>query len=301
MKNLLKALPIVLLSSLAGNSAQAEIEHETKKSIALVSSGIIGGILGGPLGFIAAGVGGALVVDAVFDENSLPEKAPPQAIAQQLTPEIMGSESSTDDPFADDFGERTSSTDLATITDSDTEITSPETNDSEASNGQAVSLTANSIDSGVQLSLLFDTNQDQLSYDMLDTIDGVKEAIKQESNSLIRINGYADARGSEAFNEDLAYRRAESVANYLVDQGIDRDRIIMRSMGESQSSPDSDAIALAKDRRVDLQLDRSLTASNATSCDDTNTAMNGSCEAVDQAEVLGQNLAELDEGLAQSH
>ena len=106
MKTLLKALPIVLLSSLAGHSAQAEIEHETKKSIALVSSGIIGGILGGPVGFIVAGVGGALVVDAVFDENSLPEKATPQAIAQQVAPEAMTTESLTDDPFADDpFGD----------------------------------------------------------------------------------------------------------------------------------------------------------------------------------------------------
>ena len=164
MKTLLKALPIVLLSSLAGHSAQAQIEHETKKSIALVSSGIIGGILGGPVGFIVAGVGGALVVDAVFDENSLPEKAPPQAIAQQLAPETMATESLTDDPFADDFGESASSTNLATITDSDTEITSPETTDSEAPNAQAVSLTAHSTDSAVQLSLLFDTNQDQLSY-----------------------------------------------------------------------------------------------------------------------------------------
>ena len=92
MKTLLKALPIVLLSSLAGHSAQAEIEHETKKSIALVSSGIIGGILGGPVGFIVAGVGGALVVDAVFDENSLPEKAPPQSIAQQVASETMTTE-----------------------------------------------------------------------------------------------------------------------------------------------------------------------------------------------------------------
>ena len=301
MKTLLKALPIVLLSSLAGHSAQAEIEHETKKSIALVSSGIIGGILGGPVGFIVAGVGGALVVDAVFDENSLPEKAPPQAIAQQLVPEMMTTESSTDDPFADDFGESASSANLATITDSDTEITSPETTDSEAANTQAVSLTANSTDSGVQLSLLFDANQEQLSYDMLDTIDGMTEAIKQEPNSLIRIDGYADARGSEAFNEDLAYRRAESVANYLVDNGIDRERIIVRSMGESQSSPDSDVIAYAKDRKVELRLDRSLTASNATSCDDTNTTISNSCEAVDQSEALGQNLAELDEGLAQSH
>ena len=301
MKTLLKALPIVLLSSLAGHSAQAEIEHETKKSIALVSSGIIGGILGGPLGFIVAGVGGALVVDAVFDENSLPEKAPPQAIAQQVAPEAMTTESLKDDPFVDDFGESAPSTDLATTTDSDTEITSSEAADSEAVNTQAVSLTANSTDSGVQLSLLFDTNQDQLSYDMLDTIDGMTEAIMQEPNSLIRIDGYADARGSEAFNEDLAYRRAESVANYLVDNGIDRERIIVRSMGESQSSPDSDVIAYAKDRKVELRLDRSLTASTAASCNDTDIPMSESCEGVDQAEALGHNLAELDEGLAQSN
>ena len=49
MKTLFKVLPIVFLSTLASHTAQAEIEHETKKSIALVSSGIIGGLLGDDL------------------------------------------------------------------------------------------------------------------------------------------------------------------------------------------------------------------------------------------------------------
>ena len=264
-----------------------------------MSSGIIGGILGGPVGFIVAGVGGALVVDAVFDEKGLPEKVPSQAIAQHVTPETMTTEISTDDPFADDLGESVSSTDVATMTDSNTGITSSETTDTEAPNAQAFSLMANSTNSSVQLSLLFDTNQDQLSYDMLDTIDGMTEAIKQSPIAWFGLTVCGCPR-SEAFNEDLAYRRAESVANYLVDNGIDRERIIVRSMGESQSSPDSDVIALAKDRRVELRLDRSLTASTTASCDDTNTAINGSCEAADQSEALGQNLAELDEGLTKS-
>ena len=131
------------------------------------------------------------------------------------------------------------------------------------------------------------------------------EAIKAEPNSLIRIDGFADPRGSEAFNLDLAHRRAENVANYLVEQGIDRNRIVVRSMGESQASASIDNhLAYAQDRKVELSLDNSLTASSTPSCDETSSSANDSCGGIKEASLIETSentLAELDDGLAQGN
>ena len=35
----------------------------------MAATSAIGGLIGGPIGFVAAGVGGALLADAVFDKN----------------------------------------------------------------------------------------------------------------------------------------------------------------------------------------------------------------------------------------
>ena len=314
MKTLIKALPIVLLSTLASHTAQAEIEHETKKSIALVSSGIIGGILGGPVGFIVAGIGGALVVDAVFDENKMLESPAPIVIAEQTTSQMK--EDTMSDAIAKDDKVGESVADLTTIVnnanessptdDGAIELSSSESIDKNNPIIQSATITDSSTNENpVRVSLLFDTNEDQLSYAMLNSIDDVTEAIKAEPNSLIRIDGFTDPRGSEAFNLDLAHRRAENVANYLVEQGIDRNRIVVRSMGESQASASNDDyLAYAQDRKVELSLDNSLTATSSPSCDETRSEVNDSCKSIEAASLLETSentIAELDGGLVQGN
>ena len=314
MKPLLKAAPIIMLAALNTQPVQAEIEHETKKSIALVSSGIIGGILGGPIGFIVAGIGGVLVVDAVYDENKMLESSAPIVIAEQTTPQMK--EDMMNHAIAKDYKVGESVTDLTTIVidanesspidDGAIELSSSDTIDTNNSVIQsATTAHSSTTENPVRVSLLFDTNEDQLSYSMLKSIDDVTEAIKAEPNSLIRIDGFTDPRGSQAFNLDLAHRRAENVANYLIEQGIDRNRIIVRSMGESQSSASSeDYLAYAQDRKVELSLDSSLTATSSPSCDDTRSEVNDSCKSIEAASLLETSentIAELDGGLAQGN
>ena len=271
MKTIIKALPLVVLATLASQTAHAEIAHETKKSIAFVSSGIVGGILGGPAGFFFAGVGGSLVADAIFDD-SRHDKEEPLVISEQSTPLIT--EELVTDSISGNQAASTDKTELTVVDDvsseSVVEVSPSETSDNSEQGAQSPALV-----NSVQIGLLFDTNQDQLSHSMLETIDKVTEAIKAEPNSLIRIDGYADPRGTEAFNLDLSYRRAENVANYLAEKGIDRSRIIVRSMGEGQSSSaDNDYPAHVQERKVELKLDTSLAASNSPPCD----SVNNSCE-----------------------
>lgn len=62
--------------------------------------------------------------------------------------------------------------------------------------------------------------------------------------------GHADRVGSEAYNRDLALRRALTVASYLVARGVDPDRLqALVSWGEEQPVVDTDQPS-APNRRV---------------------------------------------------
>ncbi|MDP2724066.1 MAG: carboxypeptidase regulatory-like domain-containing protein [Bacteroidales bacterium] len=50
----------------------------------------------------------------------------------------------------------------------------------------------------------------------------------------IQINAHTDARGRNEYNMELSAQRAAAVVNYLVDQGVSRNRLIAKGWGENQ-------------------------------------------------------------------
>ena len=72
----------------------------------------------------------------------------------------------------------------------------------------------------------------------------------------VRIAGYADPRGSEAYNSELSLRRAQGVAAVLMSAGVARERILIEAHGKSESdSADGDLDGYAFDRRVTVRLE----------------------------------------------
>lgn len=70
----------------------------------------------------------------------------------------------------------------------------------------------------------------------------------------IRIVGRADARGSEAYNQDLGTSRAEAARDYLVGRGVPTANLNVVSKGEQGATGDDEA-SRELDRRVDLERD----------------------------------------------
>ncbi len=95
------------------------------------------------------------------------------------------------------------------------------------------------------------------AYDELESLVGVMEAYE---NLEIHLEAYADRRGSVEYNMDLASRRAESVRDFLVDRGIDPDRITTEIYGETKEvidveNPDTDLPTIwAQNRAVQITL-----------------------------------------------
>jgi len=69
------------------------------------------------------------------------------------------------------------------------------------------------------------------------------------------VAGYADPRGSDAYNNELSLRRAANVAAVLMSAGVSRERILIEAYGKSAAaSADGDLDSYALERRVTVRL-----------------------------------------------
>ena len=84
-------------------------------------------------------------------------------------------------------------------------------------------------------------------------LDAGVDTLKQVPDLLASLDGHTDERGSEAYNQDLSFRRAQAVYRYFVNAGISPDRLVFRGFGESVPlDPASNETAWAANRRVEI-------------------------------------------------
>ncbi|TON25989.1 hypothetical protein CGH62_21605 [Vibrio parahaemolyticus] len=85
------------------------------------------------------------------------------------------------------------------------------------------------------------------------------QQLRDYPSDTIRIVGYTDSSGPEIYNIGLSERRAQSVADYLVQQGIDASRLTVMGMGENSPVASNDtAEGRAQNRRVEVHFDTTV-------------------------------------------
>ncbi|MDH0304006.1 MULTISPECIES: OmpA family protein [unclassified Pseudomonas] len=71
----------------------------------------------------------------------------------------------------------------------------------------------------------------------------------------VKVVGFTDSVGSDSYNQGLSERRASSVAEYLISQGLAPNKVTSQGRGESQPVADNDSDeGRARNRRVELHL-----------------------------------------------
>jgi outer membrane protein OmpA-like peptidoglycan-associated protein len=86
-------------------------------------------------------------------------------------------------------------------------------------------------------------------------LNSVAKVLTKYKETLVEIAGHTDSVGSAESNQTLSERRANAVAEFLVSEGIIRDRIIVIGAGERLPVADNDsAQGRALNRRVELSL-----------------------------------------------
>ncbi len=86
-------------------------------------------------------------------------------------------------------------------------------------------------------------------------LDDLVAKVKGINLEVIIAVGHTDSVGSDAYNQKLSVRRAESVKAYLVSKGIEKNRIYTEGKGEKQPVADNKTSeGRAKNRRVEIEV-----------------------------------------------
>ena len=79
--------------------------------------------------------------------------------------------------------------------------------------------------------------------------------LREYEKTIIEVAGHTDSTGSDAYNQRLSERRAQSVAQYLEGQGIRPLRIVTEGYGERYPVASNETAAgRQQNRRVELTL-----------------------------------------------
>ena len=136
--------------------------------------------------------------------------------------------------------------------------------------GSASQITWTETKAGVTADLpsavLFDFDSAALRPEAKGMLDELARGIKSRAPRLLQIEGHTDAKGSDAYNQNLSERRAQAVLNYLAERGgLDRQLMQAKGFGESRpiapnAKPDGsdDPEGRQRNRRVEvvLEIDR---------------------------------------------
>ena len=101
--------------------------------------------------------------------------------------------------------------------------------------------------------ILFDTDSDHLKDESKPTLDSLVAAARTQPTWNFGIEGYTDNVGSDAHNQTLSEKRAISVKAYLVNAGVDTNRLTTQGFGSGNPVSGNDTeLGRSQNRRVEI-------------------------------------------------
>lgn len=101
----------------------------------------------------------------------------------------------------------------------------------------------------------FDYDGSKIRPDAAKILTDAAKTLKRNPETDILITGNCDIRGSEQYNEKLGRKRAESVRQFILDEGIDAKRIRIISRGKLDAIAHvTDLVGMAKDRNAQFMI-----------------------------------------------
>ncbi|QEK92696.1 OmpA family protein [Achromobacter insolitus] len=82
--------------------------------------------------------------------------------------------------------------------------------------------------------VLFDFDKTAIRPAAEPTLRDIASLIKSSSAGTVTIEGHTDAKGSASYNKDLSLRRAQAVAQWLASHGVDKSRLAVKGLGDTQ-------------------------------------------------------------------
>jgi len=97
-----------------------------------------------------------------------------------------------------------------------------------------VTINLTAIDMPIELpNIFYDFNKWDLRPESMVSLDKLVETLNDNPNVTIELMSHTDSRDTEAYNQELSQKRAQSVVQYLIDKGIEQERLSAKGYGES--------------------------------------------------------------------
>jgi outer membrane protein OmpA-like peptidoglycan-associated protein len=101
--------------------------------------------------------------------------------------------------------------------------------------------------------VLFDTGRSELNPGASRTLDQLAQFLNEHKDRRVQIDGFTDSVGTDAYNDQLSQRRADSVKSALMVRGIDASRIGTEGYGKAYPvANNNDSGGRQLNRRVEV-------------------------------------------------
>jgi len=91
--------------------------------------------------------------------------------------------------------------------------------------------------------IFYDLDKSTLRAESKKELDGLIKVLDENPTITIRIEAHTDTRATNEYNVDLSKRRAKSVVDYLVKNGVDAARLTSEGFGETKTRISDEEIA----------------------------------------------------------
>lgn len=103
--------------------------------------------------------------------------------------------------------------------------------------------------------ITFATNQSAIQPQFQTTLDQVASTLAEYPKTMIDVLGHTDSDGTEAYNQTLSERRAQSVSAYLASHGVASVRMATIGYGETRPIASNETVdGKAQNRRVEIKI-----------------------------------------------
>jgi outer membrane protein OmpA-like peptidoglycan-associated protein len=109
------------------------------------------------------------------------------------------------------------------------------------------------LDMPSNVTFAFDSSN--LNSQFYTVLDKVADTLKEYDKTVVEVAGHTDSVGSDAYNQTLSEKRANSVADYLSGHGMQRTRMVTIGAGEGHPVASNDTEeGRAQNRRVEITI-----------------------------------------------
>ena len=108
----------------------------------------------------------------------------------------------------------------------------------------------------VELDVKFDFDRDTIRPEFRQDIQSLAEFMKTYPSVTTTVEGHTDSVGSDTYTQNLSERRANSVREALISEGVDSSRVSSVGYGEARPIADNETDSgRAMNRRVEAEVE----------------------------------------------